>query len=303
MSATQNQGRTSDAKSKLASIGAKKAKKPAEQKTRPELKLSPAQEHSFVRFIEADAVAELAKERVKQERATLDPSLLSSWIDTLWKTKNQPANPALEVKKNGVVDISGLFQVQERFKLNKPEVPEGTTLAERLIETLTDLYVGTGVPEEEAEVDAARLINEEIDFTPKKQLRSWNELLEGHYEGAGKERTFVVASDEDMNLAEKALKLLQCRDRSELADEDMLTDEEFDSLNEEKDIVMVKAGFLKRICTYVKSLDQLRAIFTIIKPVCSISSKKFAKADTPEEQNRRKLAAAVDILGIQMPAQ
>jgi hypothetical protein len=94
--------------------------------------------------------------------------------------------------------------------------------------------------------------------------------------------------------------LLQCRDLNELQPSDLLTDEEFEALNEEKDSLLVKAGFLQRVCGYVRSLEQLRVIFTIIKPVTAITSKKFAKADTPEEQNRRKLAAAIDILGIQM---
>ena len=192
-------------------------------------------------------------------------------------------------------------KVQERFKINKPEVPDGKTLEEALIESFTDLFVGTGVPESEAESDAARLVNNEFDFTPKKTI-DLTKLVFGHYEGEGKNRTWMDATEEEQALANKVITLLSARSTGEVTQADLLTDEESESVIEERDSLVIKKGFLQRVCTYVRSLDQLRSLFKIIKPVTVVSGKKFAQADTPEEQNRRKLEVAIDILGIQVPA-
>jgi hypothetical protein len=287
--------------SRLASIGAKKVAATAAHASRPSLELTPALELTFQRVVEADAVAELADDRLQQEREALDKGVFELWAHTLWKDKVQPPNPELKIMRNGMVDISAIYQVQAKFRIEKPPVPEGKTLPEVLIEALTDAFVGTGLAEEDSEADATRLVNEELDFTPKKMMRPYNELLEGHYEGDGKNRAFKEATEAEKALGNKVLDLLECRDLNQLDPTKLLTDEEYNELNREVDSVVVKKGFLQRVCTYARSEAQVVAILKIIKPQPMLSGKKFALASDKEEQLRRKLAVAIDILGIKLP--
>jgi hypothetical protein len=282
--------------------GKKATPKKADTKAnRPELELSPALEQAFINFAAADALAEEVNSRIEREKDFLNDGCFQTWTKRLWKAKNRPANPALEVEKNGQPDIQGIYQVQERYTLNLPEVPDGKSLEKAVAEKLTDLFVATGMGQKEAEKKAAELVANELVLTPKPIL-DLDRLVNGHWEGEGKNKTFVEASAAEQLIATKVIRLMNARsveDIQAVADEiGLLTDEEQEAALEYKPQLKVKPQFLSRVCNYVNSLEQLRVVFSIIKPVRFPQAKKFAASDTPEERNRRLLSTACDILGV-----
>lgn len=287
------------AKDLLGSLtaGKKPTKKVNAAATRPDLELSPALETAFERFAGADALAEVVDARRDQEKDFLNDGCFQTWTERLWKAKNRPANPELKIEKNGKVDIQGIYQVQERYSFNAPDVPDGKSLEEVVIEKFTDLFVATGMTQADAETNATQLVTNELTLSPKPII-DLDRLVNGHYEGEGKNKNFVEASAAEQEIASKLIQMMKARTPKELSEIGCFTDEEFDAAVEYKAQVVVKKGFLQRVSTYVNSLDQLRMVFTIIKPVKFPQAKKFADADTPDEKNRRLLAVACDILGV-----
>ncbi len=300
MAAKPATSKTASAKDLLSGLTAgKKAtpKKTDSRANRPELELSSALEQAFINFAAADALAEEVNSRIEREKDFLNDGCFQMWTETLWKNKSRPANPALNVEKNGQDDIQGIYQVQERYSLNMPEVPSDKTLAEAVMDKLADLFVATGMNQEEAETKAGSLVENELILSPKP-LIDLDRLVNGHWEGEGKNKTFVEASAFQQGIATKLITMIRARSPEELAEAGTFTDEEADELLEYKAQLKVKTGFLSRVTQYVNSLEQLRMVFSIVKPVRFPQAKKFAAADNAEERNRRLLSTACDILGV-----
>ncbi len=291
------------AKDLLSSLTAGKKPKAAKadsRSNRPELGLTPSLEQAFINFAAADALAEEVDARIGREKDFLNDGCFKLWSETLWKCKNRPANPALNVEKNGQDDIQGIYQVQERYSLNLPVVPQDKTLAEAVTDKLAELFVVKGMSQEDAVAKASALVENELMLSPKP-LIDLDRLVNGHWEGEGKNKTFVEATAFQQGVAAKLITMIRARRPKELIDVGTFTDEEADELLEYKAQLKVKTGFLSRVCGYVNSLEQLRMVFSIIKPVYFPQSKKFAASDTPDERNRRLLTTACDILGIVQP--
>jgi len=290
---------TKSAKDLLGSLtaGKKPTKKVNAAATRPDLELSPALETAFERFAGAAALADVVDARRDQEKDFLNDGCFETWTERLWKAKNRPANPELKIEKGGKVDIQGIYQVQERYTFNAPEVPDNKTLEEIVIEKFVDLFVATGMAQADAETKATQLVTNELTLSPKPII-DLDRLVNGHYEGEGKNKNFVDATPTEQAIASKLIQMIKARTPEELAAVGTFTDEEEEAAVEYKAQVVVKKGFLQRVCTYVNSIEQLRMVFTVIKPVKFPQAKKFAEADTPDEKNRRLLAVACDILGV-----
>lgn len=279
-------------------------KKPTPKKTenranRPALELTPALEQAFINLGAAEGLEELIESRIEREKDFLDDGCFKIWTEGLWKQKNRPANPTLEVSKNGRPDIQGIYQVQERYKLNAPEISQEKTLEEAVTDKLVDLLVGAGMPQKEAETKAGDLVANELVLN-NKPIIDLDRLTNGHWEGTGKNKTFVEASQTEQAVASKLIKLIKARSNEDLAAAGHFTDEEAEELLELKPQVKVKTGFLTRVTNYVNNLDQLRIVFSIIIPVHFPQIKKFAASDTAEEKNRRHLETAADIIGLSL---
>jgi hypothetical protein len=291
---------STSAKALLTKItsGAKVAPKKSDNRAnRPEFELNESLSETFKRFAGAFALSEVIEARLEQEKGSLSEGVFEIWVEKLWKTKSPPPNPYITADKDGVPDVQSIFQVQERFCLDLPEVPEDKELEQVLIEKFTELFVATDMDQADAEASAFRFVNNELDLNPKTTI-DLSKLVFGHYEGEGKNRTFVEASENEQALAAKVLGLLGCRTKEELMEMEPITEEESKQLIEQKLNVTVKKGFLQRVCTYVHSIDQLKAIFLVIKPVKFPSKTKFGVNDTPEAKNTRLLDEAKSILGV-----
>ena len=295
-----SQTQTNNAKSLLQSLTAKKPAKigAVKKASRPELELPDDLEQIFETYAGFATLAEVIDARLVQEKQLLEEEAFDLWVEKLWKSKSRPANPSLKKQnEEGKTDISAIFQVHERYVFSLPEVPEDSTPTETAINLFINLFSGLGMSNNDAEVAATNLVNNELDFTPKTFI-DFNKFINGHYEGDGKNKTFIEASSEEKSIAEKVLYLLQCRTAEDLSKAKPLTDEETSSLIEQKYNVLVKQGFLQRVFTYVNTLEQLKVIFSVVRPVRYPSHVKFADSDSLESKNHRLLAVAKGILGL-----
>lgn len=288
------------AKDLLSNLTAGKKPKKTAAPSRPEMQLTPFLEEAFIRLAGADALDELVEARIKQAKELLNDGCFQLWSERLWKQRNQPANPQIKVEKDGSVDMEGIYMVVQKYTYNMQEVPPDKTLEEVVIKQLSDGFVATGMTQDEADTAATDLVTNELTLSPKPII-DLDKLVNGHYEGVGKDKTFVDASAQEQAVASKLIRMINARSQRELNEVGCFTDDEQSLLIEYKAQIVVKKGFLQRVCGYVHSLDQLRQIFAIVKPIRYPMVKKFAASGTPEEKNRRLLEVACDILGVTAP--
>lgn len=223
---------------------------------------------SWVAASVAEAVIAFHKEAMS---AKLRTQLLDEFANQLYATGSQPVNPMLQVEKNGKVDHQALYSVKAMFKFFARTSDE---LLFTLKATLGD--------------DAGqRLFDNEIDTTPLTTLRSFNDLMLGHYEG----KEFVPATQQEQAVAEKLIAFIEGQNATPL------TDEERGLALVEQDQMKVKPGFFDRVKVYCKSVADLKALLRVIIPVDFLSLPKFGISDTSQERHNRLMAAIADILG------
>jgi len=268
-----------------------------QQANRPELKLPQSVEASFVRFAEAYDLLKQVEARVDAEREILNDSCFNLWLKTLWKTKRRPPNPSISILKNGKTDIQGLFQVQERYKLNRPSIPEDSSLEEIVIDIFADKFEAIGTSRNTAETIAKNLVDRELKLEDRPIIDLYR-LTYGHYEGEYRNRVFVEATPSEQILATKIISLIKARTNKELVAIGCLTDTEEGLALEFLPQMVVNKGFLDRVTSYVTNVEQLKEIFGILVPVRFPRVNKCGLASNAEEQNKRRLEVAKDIMGL-----
>jgi hypothetical protein len=241
--------------------------KKKDTRERPELPVPPAVKLAFTRLIPAQRIAKVAEERIKIENALVSDEMMGVYAETLFSQGSRPTNPRISLDKDGRPDISGLFQVQERFKIQVEDGP--AELRDRLISS----FRKAGLSAEVAE----NLVEKEIAYTPTTTLKKpLNELAEG--------------TDVEKSAADKIISL--CIGESAAP----LTPAEKEAALAQYDIATVRDGFLERVRAYVTSALQLRMVFKVVTPVHFVSHGKFAESDTPEEQVKRLAEEAAKLV-------
>jgi hypothetical protein len=287
--AVKNKSQSDKAKELLTSLSAgKKPVAKAAKPGKPKMKMSREMENHFVRFVEAYALAKDVDARRDNEKAQLNKLCVDYWIEQLWALKNRPPTQILEFQNH-----FANFIVADKYTFNVPELKEVETLEDGFFRTFSELFAATGMDLEAAE-EAANNVLGEMDLKPRPNVDIFR-WLEGHYEGAGDNKVFVEATEEEKALGIKLVTILQCRSKNSFVP---LNDEECGKIFEFKQYIGVNKGFLQRICNYVKSLEQLKAVFTVIKPIVWPGQIEFAKGATPQDQTKKKFIVAQDILGV-----
>jgi len=267
-----------DALNQLNKATVKTVKGEPKSKERPVMPVPPAVLVPFGRLVVAKNIAEVAEARVEVEQGLVNDAMMDSFCNSLFVNGCQPQNPRLKLEKNGRPDMEGLFQVQGRFVFNYPEGDDDVQT--RIISGL----ISAGVPA----VMATRLVTNEVDTTPITIIRPLNELVVGHYEG----KTFIEATEKEKKVGEKIIGMVMGQTV------EPLTDAERSMALVKKDNVKVKDGFLERVRGYVDTVDQLKAVFSVIKPVHFMSRMKFAVSDTPERYNERLVEEFGHLIGV-----
>jgi len=253
-----------------------------------ELPLDSGASISFIRWMEATAIAEPIEQRIKNSKEELNEFCLRDMAKRLFETKSKPSNPEIKTRTDkGEVDHQAVFLMTDKFKYRFPEVPEGVSAKDHFVKVFTDLGLHPN--------DAERLVDNEVVFTPITGIRNLNEMLDGHF---GKGREFIPASAEEQIAVRKLVAYLRAvGNPGETVAVEFLTPAEKALIMERGSGVTVKAGFYDRVATYVQNVDQLLAIFKIIQPVVYPSYPKFAMSDTAANQMQRKIDAVSDIIG------
>ncbi len=234
---------------------------------------------SFKRLVGAHSILEVAKSRQDAEESIVNEIMLDSFINSLWLNGFVPTNPKLLVEKNDRPDMTGIFQVQQRYKVT---IDKGdNTPKDRLIEALQ----ASGLNEENAQ----RLVENEVDAEPIILLRPFNELVNGHYE----QKEFVPATEKEQAVGQKLLNFVMGNESIPLSDE------EKDLVVRREDRFKVKDGFLQRLKTYCNSKAELSGVLHVIVPVHFVSHMKFGISDTPETRQTRLVDEAAKLLGVE----
>jgi hypothetical protein len=244
------------------------------------LEMSEETQQLFRDHIAAKVLADHFGDHSENVKDALKAELWPMYVAQMWANKSQPENPSLKTTKNGKPDCEGQYIIQAKFKVQ-------TRSAEETIKMLVELNV--------QEADARALVENEIDFSPSVAIK-FNELQNGRYvevEGSKSGRKeWQDSSPEEKAVAEKALKLLLSLPT------EPLTDEEKGLLISTMPQATVKKGFLQRVAGYVRSIEQLFAVFKVITPIEMAKGAKFGISDSLTERNRRLVEEAGKILGV-----
>lgn len=264
----------------LASGGKKTVKK---SNNRPVMNLSPEIQKKFSKFVILKTLADIFDSSRDLHKDQFRGDVFDSYVETMWKNKSQPTNPALEGHlTTGELDSTGVYIVQERYTVNIPDLSAEDDPAEKLVEVLVDLGLN--------ESNASSLVENEVDVTPFVGIRKFNELTNGRMEG----KDWIAATDAEKVAAEKIMNFVQG------VESEPLTDEEKDLVLEIKPQFTVKKGFLERAAGYVRTLEQLKAVFSVIVPVHYPKVAKFGISDNPEVRNQRLVREAALELGVEL---
>lgn len=244
-----------------------------ESKERPTMPVPPAVLKAFIRLVPALRIIKIAEARKGIEESIISDEMIGIYADILWNQGCRPVNPRLIVPtKEGRPDLSGLFQVQEKWKLNyeKGESPVTVRLEQALVKAGFDQSM------------AEKIVKEEINCQPLTVFKPLNDLKTGT-------PTEQAAADKLIALAMGKATF-------------PLTAEERAVAITKIEVVEVKDGILERIKAYCKDAGQLKRLFKVITPVHFVSHAKFGESDT-EEQRTQRLAAESQqlIMGTKMP--
>lgn len=250
---------------------------------RPEMTMEDPLRRAVFRWGAAASLGKLVDARIELEKSVIHDACFEKWTEDLWKHKSRPANPEINIEENGRVVVEAIFIVQERYTFDFPQVQPGQKLQDVVADDLSTRLAHKGMPEAEAKAVSARLVTEELTLKPKYYI-DLDALSNGHFEGEGKNKTFVEATAQQQDIAARLLRLLP----------EHFSREELQILLPSKTKVAVKPGFLQRVTTYAQSLDQLKEIFSTVVPTCYPKLNSFGA--TEKERKEMQLAVASDIL-------
>lgn len=255
-----------------------------------ELELNDFGKEISTRWISSKVVSDCVNSRVENSKSQLCEYALEKISDKIFSLGCHPGNPNVFIKNDkGVVDHKFNLVMQDKFKLDVPkEIPEGENPTNFLRSYYIELLTSVGLSDEKA----TTLVDEELEIYPVTGVRSLTDLIDGHY---GEKRIWIEATDEEREAGSRLAALLTWDGTG--ATPQPLTPEDKSLVVRRDNSVTVRAGFYSRCCQYVKSAEQLRNVFTVIKPVLFPSYAKFAIEDSEKDRVMRKIDAAKDILG------
>lgn len=281
------------AQERLAAMSKKKPVTNQKDKSeKVKLELPDTLKPAFIRFAGQNLAYKTIEEIQEAEKAPLLDFAFNNFIDKLWAAKSRPATMEVEVKDDqGRLDSCANYIVQARFKITLPDPKDEETHDEAAIKAIAAALHATGVEKEDAEATATRFVNNELDLSKKAKidLDKWSR---GREEGKGTNKTWVEASPEERDMANRVLQRL-------MGDNDVVvTQEEIEKVVEFEYKPAVKPGFFERVATYAKCKDQLKVLFTFIKPTNFFSGVEFAKNSNPQEKIERQVENFRSMIGV-----
>jgi len=256
-------------------------KKPVEW----QLPLTPEAQSLANNWADAKELSDPIVKRLEKERNEFNAYALRIVAERILKFKSKPSNPLVITKRaDGKDDHKFKWLFCDSLSLDFPAVPEGVAVRDHHIKVFEDHGLHP--------VDAASLVDNELDFCPVVGFKSFSELLDGIY----KNRDFVESSTEQKAAGMKLRDLVKWDGSGPVPQP--LTAEEKNLVLERSSNTKVKAGFLNRVANYCRSLDQIMAVFKLIQPKIYPSYLDYASSDDAAGKLARKKDALNGIFGL-----
>lgn len=261
----------------------KQATAPAD---RPILNLSAELAAEFETYIGFRSVWDKIDTQKDNQQQIVKEGCFDAYTEYVWNRKSTPPkNPKVEVKEGGKVKHSAIFQVQGRFKVDVEigEIPDNQAPEDAVVAAIREI---TDMSEE----DVVCLVNNEIDFTPDRGFKNFTKIFQ---EGSDEEKASLtklmmyVMADGSSKTGKATVDAFTVEDRQNLM------------FNTARASVIDPKKFLDRLPNYVHSLEQLRAVLTVIKPTHVYPSHiAFMKGSNVSEQTEALKEVAASMLGI-----
>lgn len=287
--ATKKKFSAADVLSQISAV-ATPVKAKSGSKTKWEMVLTDEAKIDALRWISAKAVYDPIEARLKQAKEEFNSYAFRIMAEKLFASKSKPSNPIVVLyKEDGTVDHQFQFVMMDKFE--KPSaVPEDLEPRDYYINQFVDVGLHPA--------DAESLVDNELVFDPIVGIKTFTELLSGKFIEA---REFVESTTEEKVAGQKLAAIIQWDGTGKSPAP--LTPDERALVVQRSAQMQVKAGFYDRVATYCRSVDQLMAVFMIIKPIVYPAYAKFAVNDSESEKLERKKEAVAEILGNQRNAQ
>lgn len=268
---------------------------------RPTIDLPGPTQERFVEFSCTKEIFDIVEEKKKQQQKIVSSEIWERFVDSLWTSKCQPANPNIEAKIDGKVEATGQFIVSAGSKI-KIDMPPDAEEEEQPEDALVRGLVNAGVSPSNAE----RLVSSEVSFVP-----NWSLNLTDLMRGEVKEGKINAPSPTQSFAAE----VLFCAINGEDLDGNEISNEErvellgsisvdgwlalkasMDKKTVYVPILVDSKDFLDRACRYADSRDELRGILTVFSPVYYCQRIAFAPKDSAATKTARMVSEAKSIV-------
>ena len=280
----------------------KPTSKPVKDSERPVINLPQTTQNKFIDFSCTKEVFDLVEKQKKTQQADVSSEIYESFVDALWSSKCQPANPNIEARtSSGKVDATGQFIVASgsKIKINMPEANDGEEPEDALVRGL----VNAGVDPSNAE----RLVSSEVSFVP-----SWTMSFTDMMRGEVKEGKINAPNPTAASAAEILFCAIQGEDtggnpidekgRIELLKK--ISGDGWISLRSDIEkrtvyipILVDSKDFLDRVCGYADSRDELRSVLAVFAPSHYCQRVVFAPNDSESSKKSRMVAESKAIIG------
>jgi hypothetical protein len=267
---------------------------------RPVVEISESTQAKFVKFSCTKQVFDLVEETKKIQQKEVSSEIYEKFVDSLWISKCQPANPNIVAKMDGKIDATGQFIVSagSKIKIEMPECEDDEEPEDALVRGL----VNAGVSPHNAE----SLVSSEVSFVPNWSL-GFTDLMRGEVregkinaptqtQSSAAEILFCAINGEDLDGNQigddKRLKLLGS-----------ISAEGWEALKSDIDkrttyfpILVDSKDFLDRVCRYADSRDELRNILAVFSPTYYCQRVVFAPNDSEASKKSRMVTEAKSIV-------
>lgn len=185
----------------------------------------------------------------------------------------RPANPTV-VSDDG--EQNCLFIFQDKYKINiDPASSEAEHSPEWGSKQAVNALKAAGL----SSAKALKFVEAEVEVVIPTFFMTIQEMIDGHI-GSGRKR--VPPTSSSRNAGMKMLEFLAWRGKGTI---NSLTDEEQSAITYKKLEWHLKPGMLDRICLYAKTIDDLRAIFTVFSPVLGFRSTEVGATLSEKDRN------------------
>lgn len=292
------------AKDLIADIKKKASTKKPTSKKKEEVVWSPDAELEplLAELLAAGSVANLLNPYIDQKKEVVHNRLFDRFTEQMWEKRQQPSNPRVAINKGNtqVRDSSCMFIVKFRRDGLKNYLPDEDELdgQDPRDVLISDLVEITGVSQENAE----KLCDEENgEFLIENRITTVKSFDQCYY---GDDPALKSA-------AEKFLKYWQSlatpaghggKSKPKKTVSLPVFTEEEQAIIQVQQVLMLKEGFLSRVCMYCETLEQLRELLRFVKISFFTQNYEFAIGDEQSVRISRQEEAVKKVLFVDSEA-